>query len=315
MALTIGLDIGGTKIAAGVVDEEGQLIASARRATPETDSIGIVRVCGELVTELQRSYEVEAVGVGAAGFVDADRAKVIFAPNVSWRNEPLKERLSEVVHVPIVVENDANAAAWAESRFGAARGTRNAVVVTVGTGIGGGVVVENNLLRGSGGLAGEIGHILVKAGGRRCGCGKFGCWERYGSGRALVHEAQELAMYAPDRGRRLLELSNGRAELITGLHVTQAANEGDPAAIECFTIIGEWLGMGMADLGAIFDPDAFVLAGGVSEAGELLRAPATASLERHLTARAHRVVPPVLLATLGNDAGIIGAADLARRRD
>lgn len=315
MSLTIGLDIGGTKIAAGVVDDQGQLIASTRRPTPDVDADSIVDVCVELVAELRADHEVEAVGVGAAGFVDAGRSRVIFAPNVSWRNESLKDRLAKSIDRPIVIENDANAAAWAEVRFGAARGTRNAIVVTVGTGIGGGVVVENKLLRGSGGMAGEIGHIVVKARGRRCGCGQFGCWERYGSGRALVHEARELATYAPDRAVRLLELADGRPELITGLHVSHAAAEGDPGAIECFNIVGEWLGMGMADLGAIFDPDAFVLAGGVSEAGELLRAPTVDSLDRHLTARAHREVPPVHLATLGNDAGIIGAADLARDRD
>ncbi|MDO5696367.1 MAG: ROK family glucokinase [Dermatophilus congolensis] len=312
MTLCIGIDIGGTKIAAGVVDEEGSMVASARRPTPSDGAHGIVRVSSELVAELRRSYEVAAVGVGAAGFIDADRAKVVFAPNLTWRNEPLKARLESTTGLPTVIENDANAAAWAEARFGAARGARHCVVLTVGTGVGGGVIVDGKLLRGAGGMAGELGHINVKKGGRRCGCGRFGCLERYGSGRSLVHEARELAMYAPDRAERLLELAGGTPEGITGMHITQAAKEGDEAAIECFDIVGDWLGIGMADLSSAFDPAVFVLAGGVSEAGELLRKPAAAGLASRVSGLPYRSIPPVLLATLGNDAGIIGAADLAR---
>ncbi len=312
MALCIGVDIGGTKIAAGVVDEDGTLVASARRPTPADGATGIVRVCGDLVTELRRSYEVSALGIGAAGFVDSQRSTVIFAPNVMWRNEPLRARLEAVTGLPTVIENDANAAAWAEARFGAAQGAPDCVVVTIGTGIGGGIIVGGRLLRGSGGFAAEIGHITVKLHGRRCGCGRFGCWERYGSGRALVHEARELAMYDPQRAGRRLELGGGTPEGITGLHVTQAAKEGDEAAIECFDMVGEWIGIGLSDLASVLDPQVFVLAGGVSEAGELVRRPAVAGLEANLSGLPYRPLPRVLLATLGNDAGIIGAADLAR---
>ena len=312
MSLCIGIDIGGTKIAAGVVDEDGVMIASARRPTPSDGANGIVRVSSELVTELRRSYDVGAVGVGAAGFIDVTRSSVIFAPNLTWRNEPLKARLEALIGLPTVIENDANAAAWAEARFGAAKGSRYCVVVTVGTGIGGGIIVDGKLMRGAGGMAAEIGHINVKIGGRRCGCGQFGCWERYGSGRSLVHEARELAMYAPQRASRLLELGGGTPEGITGLHITQAAKEGDEAAVECFDMVGEWLGIGMADLSSLFDPEVFVLAGGVSEAGEILRRPAAEGLASRVSGLPYRSIPPVRLATLGNDAGIIGAADLAR---
>ena len=308
----IGIDIGGTKIAAGVVDDEGTLVASARRPTPGSDVGAIVSAAADLVQELQQSYAVTGIGVGAAGFVDAARATILFAPNLSWRNEPFKERLETLTGLPTVVENDANAAAWAEVRFGAARGARHCVVVTVGTGIGGGIVVDGRLLRGASGIAAEIGHINVKQGGRRCGCSLLGCWERYGSGRALVHEARELAQYAPGIAARLLELGGGTPSGIQGLHVTRAAQEGDSAAIECFDIVGQWLGVGMSDLASVLDPELFVLAGGVSEAGELLRAPAAASLVRNLSGKPFRTAPPVRLATLGNAAGMIGAADLAR---
>lgn len=312
MSAMIGIDIGGTKIAAGVVDESGKILASVRRPSPSDSRKKMIKTCAELVSELTADFKVEGIGAGAPGFVDGGRSTVLFTPNVAWKNEPLGEKLADATGLPTVIENDANCAAWAEVRFGAARGAKNAVVVTVGTGIGGGVIIDGNLVRGARGLAGEIGHLKVKQIGRRCGCGQFGCWERYGSGRALVHEARELAQYAAARAGRLLELAGGYPADITGLHVSQAAAEGDPAAIECFEIVGTWLGFGMADLAAILEPEVFVLAGGVSEAGELLRAPAVRALDKNLTAHAYRPAPQVRLASLGNDAGIIGAADLAR---
>jgi glucokinase len=213
-----------------------------------------------------------------------------------------------------VVENDANAAAWAEARFGAGRGQQYLVVLTVGTGLGGGLVIGGELYRGRLGIAAEFGHVTVEPGGRRCGCGARGCWERYASGRALILEAQELATVSPAIAGRLLELAGGQPEAITGLDVTRAAQDGDEAALEAFRVIGTWLGQGMAALSAILDPGMFVLGGGVSAAGELLREPAERSLHERITARAYREVPGVRLAELGPGAGIVGAADLARRR-
>jgi glucokinase len=212
------------------------------------------------------------------------------------------------------VENDANAAAWAEARFGAGRGQDYLVILTLGTGLGGGLVVDGQLYRGRLGIAAEFGHLTVEPGGRRCGCGGRGCWERYASGRALVREAQELASISPAIAARLLELAGGRPEAITGLAVTQAAQDGDEAALEAFRVVGTWLGHGMASLAAVLDPGMFVLGGGVSAAGELVREPAARTLQERITARAYREVPGVRLAELGPEAGIVGAADLARRR-
>jgi len=195
----LGIDIGGTKIAAGVVDHEGRLLATARRATAGLDNGGILAACADLVEELGARYTIEGIGLGAAGFVDATRSRVIFAPNVPWRDEALREHLQQATGLPVVVENDANAAAWGEMRFGAAQGADDAIVITVGTGIGGGIIVNGQLIRGAGSMAGEIGHMNVKENGRRCGCGQFGCWKRYGSGRALVHEARGLAEYDSTR--------------------------------------------------------------------------------------------------------------------
>jgi glucokinase len=213
-----------------------------------------------------------------------------------------------------VVENDANAAAWGEARFGAGRGEDYVVMLTVGTGLGGGIVVAGRMYRGRNGIAAEFGHITVEEGGRRCGCGSRGCWERYASGTALVREARELAAVSPAVAVRLLELGGGRPEGIIGKHVNQAAQEGDEAALECFSVVGTWLGHGMAGVAAALDPGTFVLGGGVSEAGEVLRRPTVRALEDRLTAANYRPQPRVELAALGSLAGIVGVADLARRR-
>ena len=314
MALTIGVDVGGTKVAAGVVDEQGRVLATATRDTPSQDPRRTEDVIVEVVGELAVSHDVEAVGVGAAGFVDAQRSTVLFAPNLAWRDEPLRAGIEGRCELPVVIENDANAAAWGEVRFGAGRGEDFVVVLTVGTGIGGGIVLGGRLLRGRFGVAGEIGHINMVPDGRRCGCGLEGCWEQYASGGALVKEAQELAEASPAMAADLLRLAGGKAEMITGPVVTQAAQEGDVAALRCFDVVGTWLGRGMAQLAAVLDPGLFVLGGGVSAAGELLRGPAGRALLQYLTARGHRPHAELRVAELGPEAGVVGVGDLARDR-
>ncbi len=314
MSLTIGVDIGGTKVAAGVVDPDGAIVASALRETPAGDQAETVEVISEVIAELRRSHEVTAIGVGAAAFIDAQRATVLFAPNLAWRDVPLREMIEQRSGLPAVVENDANAAAWGEATFGVARDVDSMVLLTIGTGIGGGIVLDGKLYRGHNGMAAEIGHLTVVPDGRRCGCGNRGCWERYASGRALVREARDLADVSPEYARRLLELGDGDLDSITGPEVTQAAREGDPAALEAFEVIGMWLGRGLASLAAVLDPDMFVLGGGVSDAGELLRRPAEEAFRSRLTGRAYRELPQIALTGLGGQAGIVGAADLARRR-
>ena len=313
MALTIGVDVGGTKVAAGVVSEEGVILASALRGTPSDDPEETEDVIADVVRELAAAHDVEAVGVGAAGFVDARRSVVLFAPNVAWRDEPLAAAIERRCRLPTIVENDANAAAWAEARFGAGRGEDHVVIVTVGTGIGGGIVLDGQLLRGRFGIAAEMGHINLVPDGRRCGCGLEGCWEQYASGTALVREARERAEASPAMAADLLRRAEGRPERITGPMVTAAAEAGDVAALACFDVIGGWLGRGMADLAAVLDPGVFVIGGGVSSAGEHLRAPAQRAFLEHLTARGHRPQAQLRTAQLGGEAGMVGAADLARR--
>jgi glucokinase len=313
MGLTIGVDIGGTKVAAGVVDDQGNIIEKLKRSTPAASPEQTARVVSEAVIELRGRHQVGAVGLGAAGYIDETRSTVLFAPNLAWRDEPLKKEVEDRVGLPVMVENDANATAWAETIFGAARGQNHVMMVTVGTGIGGGIVINGQLYRGQWGVGGEPGHYRVVPGGRLCGCGNRGCWEQYASGSALVAEAREFAGRAAGGAVRLLQLGGGTPEGITGPDVTQAAREGDPAALRCFEIVGSWLGQGLADLAAILDPGCFVIGGGVSEAGELLLAPARAAFDAGLTGRTYRPAAEVRLAQLGPDAGLVGAADLARR--
>ena len=312
MGLTIGVDVGGTKVAAGVVDEYGRIVEKLKRFTPAASPGGTISVIAGVVNELLGRYEVEAVGIGAAGFVDQTRSTVLFAPNLAWRDEPVKKLVEERIGRPVVVENDANAAAWAEAKLGAARGLQQVMLITVGTGIGAGIVLDGKLYRGRFGSAGEPGHYRVVPEGRLCGCGNRGCWEQYASGSALVAEAREFARRSPEAAVRLLQLGGGTAEGIDGPAVTIAAREGDIAALRCFEIVGNWLGAGLADLAAILDPGCFVIGGGVSEAGELLVNPAREAYEHGLTGRSHREFADVRLAELGPDAGLIGAADLAK---
>ncbi|HEY6294498.1 MAG TPA: ROK family glucokinase, partial [Streptosporangiaceae bacterium] len=311
MSLAIGVDVGGTKVAAGVVDEQGRILVKLKRSTPAASPPRTEQVIADVVTELLAGHEVAAIGLGPAGFVDSERATMLFAPNLAWRDEPLKQRVEERLGRTVVVENDANASAWAEARYGAARGYRDVMFVALGTGIGAAIIIDGELYRGRWGIAGEPGHVRVVPDGRLCGCGNRGCWEQYASGNALVAEAREFARRTPEGAIRLLQLGRGTPEGISGPEVTQAAREGDPAALRCFQIIGGWLGQGLADLAAILDPACFVIGGGVSEAGDLLLDPARAAFERALTGRAYRPLAEIRAAQLGEDAGIVGAAGLA----
>ncbi|MFP5336436.1 MAG: ROK family glucokinase [Actinomycetes bacterium] len=311
---TIGLDIGGTKIAAGLVSEDGRLVTRVRRETPASDVEAIEAAAADAVAELVAQHDVEAIGVAAAGFVDAERSTIVFAPNLAWRDEPMRRDLEARTNLPVVVENDANAAAWGEFRHGAGRDVDDMVLITVGTGLGGGVVIGGRLLRGHSGFAAELGHVRVVPDGHRCGCGNRGCWEQYASGRALVREARELASTDSPVAARLLELADGKAKRIEGPHVTRAAEEGDAAAVELLADLGAWLGEGIASIVAVLDPAVVVVGGGVSEAGDLLLEPARAAFRRQLTARGYRPEARIVPALLGNDAGMIGAADLARIR-
>jgi glucokinase len=311
----LGIDIGGTKVAGGVVAPDGTITDTARRATPGTSVRATEDAIAAVVEELAQRHggPLVGVGVGAAGWFDRTGDTVLFSPHLAWRNQPLRQDLGRRLQRPLWVGNDADAAAWAEYRYGAARGSDLAVMITLGTGIGGGMVIDGRLQRGAHGVAGEWGHMRVVPDGRLCACGNRGCWEQYASGNALGLTAREVATSSPAAAALLLERVGGRAERLTGEDVATAAKAGDPLALELLAEVGTWLGQGIADMAAILDPDVVVIGGGVSVLGEMVLGPARERLERALPGRGFRPGPTVVAAQLGAQAGLVGAADLVRR--
>ena len=305
MRSAIGIDIGGTKVAALRVAEDGDVLDRRERPTPADDVAATVETVSELAAELAAAGG-EAIGVGAAGMVDFAAGVLRYAPNLAWREIPLRDLLSERTGLPCVVDNDANVAAWGEYRFGAARGYRHVLAVTVGTGIGGGIVADGELFRGAHGFAAEIGHIIVEPDGPPCGCGNRGCWEQVASGRALGRLARAEVEREP--AGRIAALAGGAQA--SGRHVSEAAREGDPAAAAIFATVGRRLGEGIAGLVNILDPEVVIVGGGVAEEGAVLLDPARHAFLDAVEAPEHRPKVPILAATLGNDAGAIGAAAL-----
>jgi glucokinase len=312
MSLACGIDVGGTKIAGGVVDEKGTILEELRVESPARNVSAIEAAIEQLVTELRTRHPIEAVGVGAAGYIDKARAVVLFAPNLAWRDLDLKSDLERALGLPVVVENDANAAAWGEFQFGAGHDVDDLLLVTVGTGVGGGVVLDGALYRGAFGVGAEIGHMRVVPDGILCGCGNRGCFEKYASGSALVRSAQMAAREGSLLAADLLERAGGDPDAITGPLVTDAARDGDAFAIEQLASVGRWLGEGIASLAAILDPAVVVVGGGVSAADDLLLDPARSAFRAQLTGRGYRPMLEIRRARLGNRAGLIGAADLTR---
>lgn len=309
--LVIGVDVGGSKVLAADVRREGVVVSTVSLVTPgaEVDAALVEDALTEAVHELAQGRPLLAVGVGAAGLVDAPGERVMFAPHLPWRGDPVRARLEDRWGVPVALDNDANCAARAEIAFGVGTGASSALVITLGTGIGGAVVVGGEVQRGHSGMAGEFGHMQVVPGGHPCPCGLRGCWEQYCSGRALVRVARAALGHRPSL---LNELSGGDPAAVTGPMVTRAAEDGDLVAREALEEVGEWLGVGAANLVAACDPELVIVAGGVSAAADRLLEPASAALSRCLVGAAHRVVPPLVRAHFGPEAGAVGAAVLAR---
>jgi glucokinase len=309
----IGIDIGGTKIAGALVSADGVIVRESRVPTPATEPDAIADAVVGLIQNLSEGVEVTAAGVAAAGFVDAARANIVYAPNLSWRNEPFKAKLEAKLDIPVFIDNDANAAGWAEYRFGAGRGYRHMVMLTIGTGVGGAIIADGKLLRGGFGVAAELGHIRHIPNGRLCGCGRHGCIEQYGSGTALLKSAIELANTDPDKGARLAELMRENQGELTGVQVYQAISEHDPGALGLLRDLGVAMGKTIATLAAVLDPEIVVIGGGVSAAGELLLKPMREGFISSLSAKGFRPELKIETAQFVNDAGVVGAADLARQ--
>jgi glucokinase len=304
----VGVDIGGTQIAALRVGVDGGVEAATELATPATDQAAALPAIEAAVTTVLTDA-VTGIGVGIAGLVDVRAGVLLSTPNLAWRDVRLGEGLAERFGLPVTVENDATAAAWAESRLGASRGYADSLFVGVGTGIGGGIVSAGRLLRGAHGLAGEIGHVIVEPGGPRCGCGNRGCWEQVASGAALARAGRRAV--AEHAGSGVARMAEGDPGRVTGEIVTSAARAGDEVAAAIFAEVGRRLGEGIAGLVNVLDPEIVVVGGGVADAGDLLLAPARDAFLGAVEGDDVRPPVPIVPAAMGNDAGAVGAALLA----
>ena len=313
MVYSIGIDVGGTKVLGGVVDDHGKVVATARKDTPRQGGNSLTIAIADIAKELLDQFSVETVGVSAAGFVSSDRKTMLATPNIAdWNGVNLDAELSELIGLRVVIENDANAAAWGEAKFGAGRNQDHMMMLTVGTGIGGGIVVNGSLYRGAFGIAAEFGHLRVVPEGHLCGCGARGCFEQYASGNALLRHAREAINASPEIARNLLSRGDGTVAGLTGQAITEAARAGDPVALAAFNTTGQWLGAGIASLSVLLDPSCVVIGGGVIDAGDILLAPTRESLQRNMPFAGKHPYPQIIAAQLGNEAGLVGVADLAR---
>ncbi len=309
----VGIDLGGTNIAVGITDSDGNLLAKA--STPTEVKLGvdsmIARMAGavrELIAKTNTVWEdIAAIGIGSPGAVDSQSGTVYSACNLGFDRLPLAARMQALLEKPVFVENDANCAAWAEARVGAARGCRDCVMLTLGTGIGGGIVIDGRLYGGFNNFGGEFGHTVILAGGESCGCGKRGCLEAYASATALVRDTRRAA--ERDKGSLLWECAKQAGEF-NGRIAFEAAARGDKAAMGVVARYIEHLALGLMNVIKIFQPEVIVIGGGISHAGEQLLTPLT----ERVTQLSYRDYVPtekrtrIVAAQLGNDAGIVGAA-------
>lgn len=315
----VGLDLGGTKLLGVVVDpdDEGPPPIEEKVATPVGSAAvvdAIVDTATRLIARAEHQFgrRVAGVGLGAPGLVDRT-GTFHYGPNLPGVIDlQLAAAVAGRLPVPVIVENDATCAAWAEHERGAARGRDHSVLVTLGTGIGGGVTVKGEPLRGVSGFAGEPGHMIVDPDGPLCPCGRRGCWERYASGSGLGRLAREAA--EAGRGARMVELAGGLAEDVRGENVTVAAAEGDLDALAVLERFGWWVALGLANLANILDPEIIVIGGGLAEEGDLFLEPTRRAFAELVMGAEHRPEMPIVAARLGERAGAVGAALLSAAR-
>jgi len=307
----VGVDLGGTKAIAGAIDADLQVHHRARREVQGLDQAAVVSAVVDAVDEVREAspLEVEAIGFGIPCLIDQRTGTAVMAVNLPISDFPLRDVMAERLGVPVFVDNDGNVAALAEHRFGAARGTRYSLTLTLGTGIGGGMMLDGKLYHGYAGAGAELGHMVIDLNGPPCqgNCPNHGCLETMASGTALAREARAFAESNPDStlGR---DVAGGRE--VTGQYVTEMAHDGDRDATELIALIGRRLGVGLANYVNIFNPEVMVIGGGLIAAGELLLTPARAEMERRALPFPRDLVR-VKPAHFGSDAGLIGAAALA----
>ena len=308
---TIGVDLGATNVRVAVVDRTGGIRAELRDHTGE-DGSEVVPTTTALVRKLRDEFPgVTAVGVGAAGLVDRD-GDVQYAPNIpAFRRTPLREALQRAIGLPVVVDNDANAAAWGEIVHGAAHGALYALMVTLGSGIGGGIIARGRVIRGAHGFAAEIGHFQIDPDGPMCACGERGHWEAFASGHALGRMGRAWA--AAGRAPGVVARAGGDPDAVTGVHVGDSAQAGEPDGRALLDEYAELVAVGLAGLANILDPERIVISGGLVELGDTLLRPVRDAFERRIEGAEYRPRIDIVPAALGEHAGVIGAA--ARARD
>ena len=308
--LTIGIDIGGTKISVGVVDSSGNLIDSSRCSTPTEGGKELISSVINLIKEFNKKYEIKGIGISIAALISSDYGTIVGAPNIANLSKlNFVNEIKEEFKLPIIVENDANAAMWAEFKFGNAKGLNPVMFFIIGTGVGGGLVIDGKLFKGANGIGAEFGHMCVVPNGILCGCGAKGCIEQYASGGALIRYANEALLANPDKSEEVLSFGEGK---LSGTALTKAAKAGNELALAAFSKQADWLGLACASYSLIIDPQAIIIGGGVVDAGELFLAPVRAAMRKYMPFAESHVPPKIIAAKFGNDAGLIGAADLVR---
>ena len=311
----IGIDLGGTGIKAGVVDENGNIILKDSCPTGAERGYGaVIQDMAMLAIDVtkrsgHRMDEIKAIGIGLPGVMDPRTGRVPFCTNLAWHDVPIIEEMAKYTDRPVFVDNDATVAGLAESVAGVSAGCQNSVFVTLGTGVGGGVILNGRVFSGSHGVATEIGHMITVVDGEMCTCGNRGCWERYASATALIREGRKLCAEKPETA--LLKAVDGDPAAITAKHVIDLAKEGDPDCAAIFDRYAYHLCVGLVNLINLYDPEVIVLGGGVSHAGQFLLDAVRAKLPDMVFYKAMPYAR-VELAKLTNDAGIIGAAMLGR---
>ena len=308
--LTIGIDIGGTKISAGVVDSSGNLIDASRCSTPAEGGKELISSVINLIKEFNKKYEIKGIGISIAALISSDYGTIVGAPNIANLSKlNFVNEIKEEFELPIIIENDANAAMWAEFKFGNAKSLNPVMFFIIGTGVGGGLVIDGKLFKGVNGIGAEFGHMCVVPDGLSCGCGSKGCLEQYASGGALIRYANEALLANPDKSEEVLSFGEGK---LSGTALTKAAKAGNELALAAFSKQADWLGLACASYSLIIDPQAIIIGGGVVDAGELFLAPVRAAMRKYMPFAESHVPPKIIAAKFGNDAGLIGAAELVR---
>lgn len=313
----IGIDLGGTHMAAGIVNEEGVIVAKAE--TPTLVGRAYQEIIADMAACIRAAMDsanigeddVHSVGIGIPGIADQKTGRVIFCTNLGWRDIPLREELQKHFNKPVFIDNDATVAGWAEYQAGVSRGCDTCVFLTLGTGVGAGIVINGRIWSGAHGAATELGHLTMEVDGENCTCGKSGCTERYCSATAIIRMAKEACALHPDC--EIMQKCNGDINKINAKIVIDAAKEGDDIARRVFGRYAKYLTIAINNVISFLDPDMIVLGGGVSHAGQFLLDAINERLPKYLMYPTLET-PAIALAELGNNAGIIGAALLGRQQ-